>query len=58
MSKLEDADPVYHPDVHGGNSVDEPPMEILKTPDIEMPSESNIPEPVRLYDEGTPPVEK
>ena len=58
MTKLGETDPVYHPDVHGGTSVDEPPMEILKTPDIEMPPESNIIEPVRPYDEGTPPVEE
>jgi hypothetical protein len=58
MSKLEDTDPVHHPDVHGENSVDEPPMEILKTPEMEVPPEPNILETVRPYDEGTSPVEK
>jgi hypothetical protein len=58
MAKPEEIDPVYHPDVHGGNSVDEPPMEIMKAPELEMPPDSNIPEPVRPYDEAAPAVEK
>jgi hypothetical protein len=58
MNKPEENEPVYHPEMHGENSVEEPPMEILKTPEIEMPPESNPPEPVRPYDEGTTPAEK
>jgi hypothetical protein len=50
-------DSVHHPEVHGGNDVDEPPMEIMKTPEIQMPLDSKVPEPVRPYDEGAPPVE-
>jgi hypothetical protein len=57
MSKLEEMDPLHHPEVHGGNDVDEPPMEIMKTPESEMPPDSKVPEPVRPYDEGAPPVE-
>ncbi len=58
MSTTEETDPVYHPEIHGGNSVDEPPMEILKTPEIEMPPEANVPGVALPYDEGAPPVEE
>ena len=57
MSKPE-TDPVYHPEIHGGDSMDEPPMEIMKTPEIEMPPEPNTPDLARPYDEGTPPADK
>lgn len=48
----------YHPEIHTENSVDEPPMEILKTPELELPLDSSTPNPARSYDEGTPPVEE
>jgi hypothetical protein len=57
MSK-QGMDPVHHPEIHGGDSVDEPPMEILKTPEIEMPPEPNPQELPRPYDEGAPPADK
>jgi hypothetical protein len=57
MSKPEDLDPAHRPEIHGGDNVDEPPMEMMKTPEIEMPVESKIPKPLRPYDEFAPPVE-
>jgi len=58
MPKPEEMDPVYHPEIHGGNAVDEPPMEILKTPEMEMPPEANVPGAAQAYDEGAPPAGK
>lgn len=51
-------DPTYHPGIHGGNTVDEPPMEILKTPDLELPPGPSTATPARPYDEELPPVEQ
>ncbi|MFO0999262.1 MAG: hypothetical protein U0936_02915 [Planctomycetaceae bacterium] len=58
MSQPDEADPVYHPEIHGGNAVDEPPMEILKTPELEMPPEPNVPGAAQAYDEKIPAADK
>jgi len=58
MSSAIEVDPIQHPEIHGGSSVDEPPMEILKTPELDTPAGANAAEPVRPYDEGAAPFEQ
>jgi hypothetical protein len=58
MPVAEESEAIRHPDIHGGNSVDEPPLEMRELPETDVPPTLNLSVPAQPYDDGSPLPEK
>lgn len=56
MSNTGEEDPLMHPEIHKGDQIDEPPMDVLRKFEADAQQQESPSPPARPYDEGTIPV--
>lgn len=55
MSPAEETEGIKHPDIQGGNAIDEPPVELQGIPETVIPQSLKLPESVHPYEDGLAP---